>query len=224
MFFFIFGAIFLRKQHGDAHIKHHADDVVGDRDKRAGGNGGVYFQLFQRHGNQRAEDGCEHHHGKEADGYRIGDCGRRAEAHEVVDVHQQRDDGGIDGGHDGFPAHLFQRVLGVQRTVGQALHDDGRRLRAQRGGVGGEHVLQEAHRVLPADGARDGKLNQQQQDMEDEDDDDDNSAKTPEELQKKEELNKKLNELEEDYAYNAFYIMLEHAVGENIFKLYLLAS
>ena len=34
--------------------------------------------------------------------------------------------------------------------------------------------------------------------------------------------NKKLNELEEDYAYNAFYIMLEHAVGENIFKLYLL--
>ena len=106
MFFFIFGAIFLRKQHGDAHIKHHADDVVGDRDKRAGGNGGVYFQLFQRHGNQRAEDGCEHHHGKEADGYRIGDCGRRAEAHEVVDVYQQRDDGGIDGGHDGFKKNL----------------------------------------------------------------------------------------------------------------------
>ena len=36
--------------------------------------------------------------------------------------------------------------------------------------------------------------------------------------------NKKLNELEEDYAYNAFYIMLEHAVGENIFKLYLLGN
>ncbi|WP_297206045.1 tetratricopeptide repeat protein [uncultured Brachyspira sp.] len=36
--------------------------------------------------------------------------------------------------------------------------------------------------------------------------------------------NKKLNELEEDYAYNAFYIMLEHAVGENILKLYLLGN
>ena len=36
--------------------------------------------------------------------------------------------------------------------------------------------------------------------------------------------NKKLNELEEDYAYNAFYIMLEHAVGENISKLYLLGD
>ena len=36
--------------------------------------------------------------------------------------------------------------------------------------------------------------------------------------------NKKLNELEEDYAYNAFYIMLEHAVGENISKLYLLGN
>ena len=34
--------------------------------------------------------------------------------------------------------------------------------------------------------------------------------------------NKKLNELEEDYAYNAFYIMLEHAVGENISKVHLL--
>ena len=37
-------------------------------------------------------------------------------------------------------------------------------------------------------------------------------------------FNKKLNELEEDYAYNAFYIMLEHAVGENILKLYLLGD
>lgn len=37
-------------------------------------------------------------------------------------------------------------------------------------------------------------------------------------------FNKKLNELEEDYAYNAFYIMLEHAVGENILKLYLLGN
>lgn len=36
--------------------------------------------------------------------------------------------------------------------------------------------------------------------------------------------NKKLNELEEDYAYNVFYIMLEHAVGENISKLYLLGD
>lgn len=36
--------------------------------------------------------------------------------------------------------------------------------------------------------------------------------------------NKELNELEEDYAYNAFYIMLEHAVGENISKLYLLGE
>ncbi|MEI0703221.1 hypothetical protein, partial [Brachyspira intermedia] len=36
--------------------------------------------------------------------------------------------------------------------------------------------------------------------------------------------NKKLNELEEDYAYNVFSIMLEHAVGENILKLYLLGD
>lgn len=36
--------------------------------------------------------------------------------------------------------------------------------------------------------------------------------------------NKKLNELKEDYAYNAFYVMLEHAVGENILKLYLLGN
>ncbi len=33
--------------------------------------------------------------------------------------------------------------------------------------------------------------------------------------------NEKLNELEEDYAYNTFYIMLEHAIGENIAKFYL---
>ncbi|MEI0551290.1 hypothetical protein R4K89_13395 [Brachyspira intermedia] len=36
--------------------------------------------------------------------------------------------------------------------------------------------------------------------------------------------NKKLNELEEDYAYNVFSVMLEHAVGENISKLYLLGD
>ena len=36
--------------------------------------------------------------------------------------------------------------------------------------------------------------------------------------------NKKLNELEEYYAYNVFSIMLEHAVGENILKLYLLGD
>ncbi|WP_028328658.1 tetratricopeptide repeat protein [Brachyspira alvinipulli] len=36
--------------------------------------------------------------------------------------------------------------------------------------------------------------------------------------------NKKLNQLNENYAYNAFYIMLEHAVGENILKLYLLGD
>lgn len=33
--------------------------------------------------------------------------------------------------------------------------------------------------------------------------------------------NEKLNELEEDYAYNVFYIMLEHAIGENISRIYL---
>ncbi|MEI0749832.1 hypothetical protein [Brachyspira pulli] len=36
--------------------------------------------------------------------------------------------------------------------------------------------------------------------------------------------NEKLNQLNENYAYNAFYIMLEHAVGENILKLYLLGD
>ncbi len=36
--------------------------------------------------------------------------------------------------------------------------------------------------------------------------------------------NKKLNELEEYYEYNVFSIMLEHAVGENILKLYLLGD
>uniref|UniRef100_UPI003F4C1B45 tetratricopeptide repeat protein n=1 Tax=Brachyspira catarrhinii TaxID=2528966 RepID=UPI003F4C1B45 len=37
-------------------------------------------------------------------------------------------------------------------------------------------------------------------------------------------FNEKLNQLNENYAYNAFYVMLEHAVGENIFKLYLLRN
>lgn len=33
--------------------------------------------------------------------------------------------------------------------------------------------------------------------------------------------NEKLNEIDEDCAYNAFYIMLEHTIGENISSLYL---
>ncbi|KLI14132.1 hypothetical protein SU46_11670 [Brachyspira hyodysenteriae] len=33
--------------------------------------------------------------------------------------------------------------------------------------------------------------------------------------------NKILNQLDENYVYNAFYIMLEHAIGENISRLYL---
>ena len=34
---------FLRQKNGNSHVKHHADDVIGDGNKRAGCNGWVYF-------------------------------------------------------------------------------------------------------------------------------------------------------------------------------------
>ena len=87
----------LRQQYSNAHVKHHADDVVGDGDKGTGGNGRVYLQLLQRHGHQGTEYGGKHHHCKQADGNGVSHRCRRAKADEVIDVDQERDDSGVDG-------------------------------------------------------------------------------------------------------------------------------
>ena len=111
----------LRKQYRDSHIEHHTDDVVGNGDERTGGNGGVYLQFFQRHRDQCAEDGCEHHDGKKAERYGIGYGGLGSETDEIVDIYQERNDGGIDECHNRFLQDLLPGVVGIQGTVGNSL-------------------------------------------------------------------------------------------------------
>ena len=79
---------FLRKKDGDTHVQHHADDVVGNGDKRTGCYGRIDFQLLQCHRDQCAEDGCEHHDSKKAERYRIGYSGLGSETDEVVNIYQ----------------------------------------------------------------------------------------------------------------------------------------
>ena len=141
--------------------EHRLQDAERCHNRTAGNAGGGDHCDAEHHdkaGHRTERDGFAGHI---EDGHRAGGDFHRA-AREV-DGGAERDD--KDGNR--FAHAVFDGLRQRHRDGG------GRRLRAQRGGVGGKHVLQEAHRVLPADGARDGKLNQQQQDMEDEDDDDD---------------------------------------------------
>ena len=57
---------------------------------------GSIFSFFQCHRDQCAEDGGEHHNGKQADGYGISNRSRRTEPDKVVGIYQQGDDGSID--------------------------------------------------------------------------------------------------------------------------------
>ena len=98
--FYLFCIIFLRKQYGNTHIKHHTDDVVGDGDKRTGSDSRINFQLLQRHRNQGAEDGGKHHNGKKTQRYRIGYRSCCAETDEIIDIYQHGNNGGIDECHD----------------------------------------------------------------------------------------------------------------------------
>lgn len=120
--------MYLRQQYGNTHIEHHTYDIVGNRNKRAGGNGRVYLQFLQRHGHQCPEDGGKHDDGEETDGNGISDRGRGSETDKIINIYQQRNDGGIDDCHNSFLGNLLESVFGIQRTVGQSLHNDGRRL------------------------------------------------------------------------------------------------
>ena len=47
------------------HVDHHADNVICNCDKRAGGQGRIDLQLVESHGDQRTEDTGKHHDRKQ---------------------------------------------------------------------------------------------------------------------------------------------------------------
>ena len=76
---------------GNRHVNHHADDVVGDGDEGAGGEGRVDFETFEGQGDKRTEHRGEHHDREQRQ--RHCDCRDlmpRSETEEIIGEHQQR--------------------------------------------------------------------------------------------------------------------------------------
>lgn len=86
----------LRQPHRDAHVDEHAYHVVGDGDKRAGSDGGVYLELLECHGDEGAEQCGKHHHAEEREAHRVGGWRVYAILPPVVAEYGNGDDGGID--------------------------------------------------------------------------------------------------------------------------------
>lgn len=92
---------------GDGHVDDHADDVVGDGDKGAGGEGGVDLEFFEHEGDECAEDRCEEDDAEEGEGDGVGGGKMSlADGEPVVEEYEEGYDGAVEEADSEFLEEL----------------------------------------------------------------------------------------------------------------------